>query len=108
MGQGQCKVHIIGKRADISVLARHESMRLFNALFTHFDALDAHSNLMIELFISFQPEVKASKSVKWFQGYGHLKFCIEIQPLQVAKWDKSVKKYPVGIHFGKKLLRVVA
>ena len=28
-----------------SVLARYESMRLFDALFTHFDAFDAHFSL---------------------------------------------------------------
>ncbi len=55
-------------------------MGLFDALFTYFDALDC------------QPEVKASKSIKRFQSYGRLKFCIEIQPLQVDKWDKSVIK----------------
>ena len=30
----------------------------------------------VELFRSFQPEVKASKSVKRFKNYGHLKFLV--------------------------------
>ncbi len=32
----------------------------------------------VELFKSFQSEVKASKSVKRFKSYGHLKFSIYV------------------------------
>ena len=72
---------LLTRPVPLSVLARHELMRLFDALFTDFDA----RSQMIEIFKSFQPEVKASKLFKRFQSYGHLKFCIEMQPLQVVK-----------------------
>ena len=60
---------------------------------------------MIELSKSFQPEVKASKSVKRFQSYSHLKFCIEIQALQVPNWDKSVLKVPSRHSLWQKMVR---
>ena len=83
---------------DYSVLARHESMRLFDVLFSNFDAFYSQ---MKELFKSFKPEVKASKSVKRFQSNGHLKFCIEIWALQVSRrlgGTKVLQKYLLGIH----------
>ncbi len=84
-----------------SVLARHESIRLFDALFQNLDAFRRlFYSQMKELFKSFQPEVKASKLVKRFQSYGHLKFCIEIWAQQVSRrlsGTKVLQKYPVGI-----------
>ncbi len=60
---------------------------------------------MIELSKSFQPEVKASKLVKRFQSYSHLKFYIEIQALQVHNWDKIVLKVPSSHSMGQKMVR---
>ncbi len=55
-----------------SVLARHTSLRLLDAL-EHF--LDAFGRTeMTEDINSYHPKVKASKSDKWFKSYGHLKF----------------------------------
>ncbi len=54
-----------------SVLARHTSLRLLDAL-DHF--LDAFGRTeMIEGINSYHPKVEASKSDKWFKSYGHVK-----------------------------------